>query len=213
MSTPQHPDQFSGFRARAVGQLGAKPTDWLFLPDPGNGSTPDFDMQAFAQEVHANAVAKGFWFDGGRPWGQTIALIHSELSEALEEHRAGRPRLWYSSDDRRHIEGLPNLHQKPEGWAIELADAAIRILDTLAHEKFHCWPIMEPLYTDDLHDRIATAHFYVSQAWAHWAGDEGIRLRIALHICLYTIGPDWPEILRAKHTYNKGREPLHGKAY
>lgn len=181
----------------------------------------DFDMQAFAQEVHANAVAKGFWPEGGRPWGETISLIHSELSEALEEHRARRPRLWHAKEWRDRYgfegkgchEGLPTDGGKPEGWAVELADAAIRIIDTLAYEGLDCRPDDDQIYIDGLPERIAHAHCRISEAWAHGMSDDGLYLRLALSICLDTIGPDWPEILRAKHGYNLGREPLHGKAY
>ena len=179
----------------------------------------DFDLQAFAQEVHANAVAKGFWPEGGRPWGETISLIHSELSEALEEHRARRPRLWHAKEWRDRYgfegkgchEGLPTDGGKPEGWAVELADAAIRILDTLAYEGLDCRPDDDPIYIDELPERIAHAHYRISEAWA--ARGEGLRLRQALSICLDAIGPDWPDILRAKHSFNLARERLHGKAY
>ncbi len=37
---------------------------------------------------HANAKDKGFW-DKPKEFGTMIALIHSELSEALEAHRHG----------------------------------------------------------------------------------------------------------------------------
>lgn len=53
-------------------------------------------------------------------FGDRIALIHSELSEALEEFREGRMRVWFRWDG------------KPEGVPVELADALIRILDLAA---------------------------------------------------------------------------------
>jgi NTP pyrophosphatase (non-canonical NTP hydrolase) len=49
---------------------------------------------------------------------EKIALIHSELSEALEEWReTGEDKLYICPDG------------KPEGFSIELADTVIRILD------------------------------------------------------------------------------------
>jgi hypothetical protein len=44
-----------------------------------------------------------------------VALVHSELSEAVEEARDGRYRLWLTPEG------------KPEGFVTELADAVIRI--------------------------------------------------------------------------------------
>lgn len=73
------------------------------------------------QYAHATARAKG-WYDdpAERNFGEVIALMHSELSEALEAWREGQ-------DDVRSVNG------KPEGIAVELIDCVIRILDTLEY--------------------------------------------------------------------------------
>ena len=76
-----------------------------------------------AEEVHAVAVEKGWYEDGEPNFAEKIALVHSELSEALEEYRNGHDfKLVYH----------PAETGKPEGIAVELADALIRIMDMSA---------------------------------------------------------------------------------
>jgi NTP pyrophosphatase (non-canonical NTP hydrolase) len=81
-----------------------------------------FDLQ---EAVHKTAVDKG-WYDEPRSFGDLIALVHSELSEALEAFRETGTVGWTV----RSAVGGPG---KPEGAAIELADAIIRILDMAEH--------------------------------------------------------------------------------
>ena len=72
------------------------------------------------KECFKIAVSKGWWNED-RNVGELIALMHSELSEALEEYRSGR--------DFDDIYYHPEKPKKPEGIPIELADCVIRIFD------------------------------------------------------------------------------------
>jgi hypothetical protein len=77
-------------------------------------------MTHFAELQRASwvqAEASGF-HDVGRSFGDVVALIHSELSEALEEFREGR-----GEGETYYRNG------KPEGVGVEMADAVIRIMD------------------------------------------------------------------------------------
>lgn len=62
------------------------------------------EIKDIVRKAHDNAVKHGFW-DPPLPFGTAIALIHSELSEALEEERAGHP--WSGITVRKATRPIP----------------------------------------------------------------------------------------------------------
>ena len=101
-------------------------------------SNKTLNLNDLAKDIHDNAVKHGWW-DKPREFPEIAALIHSEISEALEEHRNGTPFIYGTcAISREHCEYYDRCDKhepsgcKPEGLVVELADAIIRILDYTA---------------------------------------------------------------------------------
>lgn len=79
-------------------------------------------IELLQKSAYEQAVKSG-WHEEERTVGDFIALMHSELSEALEAFRDGKnpKEIWWNGNG------------KPEGVPVELADCVIRILDFCGH--------------------------------------------------------------------------------
>jgi NTP pyrophosphatase (non-canonical NTP hydrolase) len=79
-------------------------------------------LQDMANQVYAWCERKGWEPDPSRTFGDEVALLHSECSEALEAYRDWK----FDDPTPPAVPGKPL--RKPEGVASEFADILIRLL-------------------------------------------------------------------------------------
>jgi len=95
-------------------------------------------LNEFADEVHETAVNKG-WYDNGGPQPlERMMMIVGEISEAHECVRNKEKSFWVKDHDvYTFISDYKPEDGKPEGEAVEFADAMIRIADVFAHRGWN----------------------------------------------------------------------------
>lgn len=190
------------------------------------------NITEWAKEIHENAVKHGWWETERSP-GEVIALIHSELSEALEEARDNRPMMYVLGPNGEEICTPCYFNgRKPEGIAVELADAVIRVLDfagqvgmplrdyDMARDELDMTRDEAEKGFEDFGTVIAFLHTITSDFFGaiveyEVANSISAALAIVAYVEGYLTynGIDLWQVIELKHNYNKGRPYKHGKAF
>ena len=186
------------------------------------------NIRELQKEAHAIAKDHGWW-DEERTFGDLVALVHSELSEALEAYRehGGVVNRFKYSDGTKWFWHDTSGH--PVGVASELADVVIRVADMA--EWYGCQvadTIPTKVYVNQRADLtfgewIALLHHCFSEALeARWRGRSPTTqdydgwwdwtcqayrwiLKMAAHY-----GIDLDAAIEAKMAYNRTRSYRHG---
>lgn len=98
------------------------------MKNQGDMPVTEKTLSVWQEYIHGWALSKGWWEDeaGSTSFAMKALLMHSEISEALEEYRKGIPLTEIYTNHN---------NAKPEGVPIELADLVIRVLDFCGYYK------------------------------------------------------------------------------
>lgn len=181
-------------------------------------------LELIAEEVHENAVQKGFW-EKENPDEQMLMLVITELSEAVEADRKGRRTdlILYEKDANSIGRFSATLFKYSIKDTVEdeLADAFIRLLDLSASKNL---PIS--IYQREIdyfkvffqESNFPQAIYYLCKDLTDSHKYESLSGKI--NYCLskiYAISEsmnfDIDLHVKLKMKYNKTREAMHGKKY
>lgn len=182
------------------------------------------DLNKLAEELHAAAVDNGFWsVDDAEE--RHVAKMHSELSEAIQEDRCGRPLLYVDDIEIEARITDPAMFdgRKPEGVAAELADFVMMVLDW-AKQRDETIASPDEVFsnnTDDIENAslphfVNNMHEGIMLVHNDWVLRHDIQFAFIVHfvdLWLKARGIDLWQVIRLKMEYNRSRPKLHGRLY
>lgn len=191
------------------------------------------NISELVKAAHSNAVEKGWW-EKERTYGESIGLVHSEISEALEDYRDGKgyTEVWYEAKnyDGQAVTFSEQKYPewKPCGIPSELADVCIRIFDIAGkygwgeeiEKKYNHWitkKIVDDFTIRSFPGQLTVLHYHLSKSWeGHETGNTNEEIGW-LSECLITTsfiakqyGIDLDQAITEKMAYNATRTHRHG---
>lgn len=88
-------------------------------------------INKLAKKCFEDAYERG-WYDPAKSDLETLAMVITEVCEAVEEIRNHQVAFYYTKNS-----------EKPEGWGVEVADAIIRLLDFAAYKGLDIGNLIE----------------------------------------------------------------------
>ena len=164
--------------------------------------------QALIERSHKQAVDKGFW-EKPLTFDMAMALIISEIAEALEAYRKGRVNPDWN--DPQAVK---------DSFEVELADAIIRTYDLAGHHGFVLVDYKEFVgWTNDDGENLMWLFNCVGEAWVRTRDDlqtmrEGLNFILSdlLSYCEFK-NIEIEKYVMWKLDYNLNRPYKHGKQF
>jgi NTP pyrophosphatase (non-canonical NTP hydrolase) len=153
------------------------------------------EINETAVRAHATAQSKG-WYDPPKSLAEQIAMIHSEVSEALEEGRNGRNRTWYK------------MRVLTEDDIQNLSDTAIRVYEFITENQKDLQYSSDNLpqwFTDGV-DELVSAGVAKPEGLPSELADIIIRVFDSAVF----LGVDLEKAISEKMAYNATRPHRHG---